>query len=345
MNTWYACNIGGFSCGFAEDQKLPKPPTGAREGILQTEVPAGTWTSRFFADTDIGNIYLCHTLRPNVTVNFSIPGGNAISLFWSHYIMNVSKYWEVYIHDPSESVLLQSYAMEAQTRYQIAPKITNFPGHEDTDMQYKKKALILPRKMVLLEPSKKRPCNSSALYSRNMCNIRHSWKVRFAQMEAKYGKRFECQLPGVWVEQERSKPICTKFMKWGKNDTLGFLEVMTGEEDVSGHRLISLGAPPIGVHKEGSDCLARCSSYTYQLVDEQVTLYDNKMISSDLYLYFASTTVETWHEYRLTSRLGFLSEVGGVMGLVLGASFCSIAKLAIDGVTGALRAANRRRRI
>ena len=50
----------------------------------------------------------------------------------------------------------------------------------------------------------------------------------------------------------------------------------------------------------------------------------------DLYLYFASSTVETWTEYRLEGALGFLSEVGGAMGLLLGASLLSLSFAAVD---------------
>ena len=54
----------------------------------------------------------------------------------------------------------------------------------------------------------------------------------------------------------------------------GFFGVMGLGEYSSGARLTS---PPIGVYKEDSGCDSRCSSYSYQLVEEEVAYYDSKM--------------------------------------------------------------------
>lgn len=100
-----------------------------------------------------------------------------------------------------------------------------------------------------------------------------------------------------------------------------------------------LTSPPIGVHKESSGCLSRCSSYTYRLLEEEVSVYDDDMdrTAADLYLHFASSTVETWTEYRLEGPLGFATEIGGALGLVLGASLLSLSLALVDGAGAAAR--------
>ncbi len=191
--------------------------------------------------------------------------------------------------------------------------------------------MIKPKKMVLPKSSKVHPCNSSVHYSRNMCNVYHSWNIRFQQMKEDYGDRFDCQVPGIWVDETQRRPICSKYMASNTNDTLGFYEVMGLDRYIHTHKgqVAALTHPPIGVHEDTSSCVARCSSYSYRLVEEEMS-YDDAMHKADLYLYFASKKVETWTKYRLMSLLGFCSELGGMMGLVLGASLCSISLMLID---------------
>ncbi len=325
------CMVGSHSCAYKVSTAV-KPSSGSEDEALSIEVPAGVWTSRFFTDSDVGTTYLCHTLQPNVTVNFSVQGGNSVSLRWSRELSNASSYWDVYVHDASETVLLQSYAMETQ------PKLTVIPGIvKDTEVSFKKKAMIKPTKMVLPEPSDVLPCNASHHYSKNMCNIRHGWGVRFLQMEKDHGKRFDCQLPGVWVDESRKKPVCSVYYRGSDpNGTLGYFGLM-GLGDEARNKNATLLSPPIGVYKDTSSCKVRCLSYTYHLVEEPVAYYDKDMQVADLYLYFASTTVETWTEYRLEGFIGFLSEIGGALGLVLGASLFSLSIMVIDGASEGLR--------
>ncbi len=67
--------------------------------------------SRFLADSSTGATQLCHTLVPNVTVDFSHPRGYSISLRWLNDFVDKSLFWRVYVHDRRESVLLNSYAI------------------------------------------------------------------------------------------------------------------------------------------------------------------------------------------------------------------------------------------
>ena len=269
-------------------------------------------------------------MKPNVTVDFKVDGGNLTSIKWPRdtVLSTVSSNWDVYVHDVSESVPLQSYAMEMQSKLTVIP--------EPTDFLQKKKAVVIPKITVLPKSSRIHSCNSSILYSHNMCNIRHTWKVRFLQMKKDHGERFDCQLPGIWVHSDHRRPVCSKYQAHSPNDSLGFFEVMGFAQDYfKVSKKATLTHPPIGVHKDTSGCVAKCSSYFYHLVEEDA-YHDETMQLADLYLYFVSNTIETRTEYRLLSLLGLLSEIGGMMGLVLGASLCSVSMLLIDGASKVL---------
>jgi len=72
------------------------------------------------------------------------------------------------------------------------------------------------------------------------------------------------------------------------------------------------------------------------------------MSNFDLVLYFASNSVETWTEYRLEGFIGFLSEVGGAAGLLLGASALSLAFMLVEGtmkLAGMLLVGRSRKRV
>jgi len=79
--------------------------------------------------------------------------------------------------------------------------------------------------------------------------------------------------------------------------------------------------------------LRRCEEYSYRLEQEVISGYDDEMQTFDLLLYFPSNNVEIWKEYRLEGFIGFLSEVGGAAGLLLGASALSLASMIVQGVT------------
>ena len=74
---------------------------------------AGTWRSRILADSNLGFNFLCHTLVPNVTVDFSSPGGNSFALQWGVARGYVQKTRDkrVYVHDREEDVVLNTHAI------------------------------------------------------------------------------------------------------------------------------------------------------------------------------------------------------------------------------------------
>ena len=73
------CQIGPVSC--SPPKEVGRPDT--HSGTVLTETPAGTWTSQLLADSENGGYYMCHTLVPNVTVDFSMEDGNAIAFKWN----------------------------------------------------------------------------------------------------------------------------------------------------------------------------------------------------------------------------------------------------------------------
>ena len=103
------CRVGTISCFYGK-QPILKPNN--THTVVETEVPAGKWTSKFMTDSYRGTTYLCHTLISNVTVDFSLPEGNSIALRWNKFYANLTNSWTIYVHDKNEHVLLNSYALE-----------------------------------------------------------------------------------------------------------------------------------------------------------------------------------------------------------------------------------------
>ena len=64
------CSVGGEDCVYPDTDPAELPAEDHAE--FEVEVPAGKWVTRPFADsTDKGYNFMCHTLIPNVTVNFT----------------------------------------------------------------------------------------------------------------------------------------------------------------------------------------------------------------------------------------------------------------------------------
>ena len=308
------CRVGEVSCSY-DTISVTKPND--THMVVETEVPAGIWASKFLADSYIGTTYLCHTLITNVTVDFSLPEGNSIALKWRREYSSLTNYWTLYIHDKNEHVLLNSYAIETLPSLTIS-KLQ--PG--ENDYKVKRKAQLLPRLLQLPEPSDVLPCSPDENYSLNLCNIKQGWKRRSIELEDYHGSKFNCELPGILSNLEDQKPICKETTTMS-NATLGYFDLM--KHKIHGIRdKPLLTEPPIGVYKETSNCMQRCSLYTYSLVEEVASEYDSTMDLHDLYLYFASSTVETWTEYRLNTKLDFLANLGGSLGLILGMSLLSM---------------------
>lgn len=145
---------------------------------------SGTWESRFFADNFIGRLYLCHTLRPNVSVDLTRPYGNAIVFsFDRKQFGEQTRNFEVYLHDPKEMVSLSTY------------KIANIPMVNFYKDSLKAKVQIHPSKFIL-EGHARDKCNDSQHYSRIKCDITQGWERRIQLVKETFGDRFSCLLPG-----------------------------------------------------------------------------------------------------------------------------------------------------
>ena len=82
---------------------------------LSVSVEAGLWDSRFFADNLSGQLVLCHTLKPNVSMDLSKKYGNAITLNAGGRF-GETRYFEAYIQDPNEMVALSSYKVASEPK-------------------------------------------------------------------------------------------------------------------------------------------------------------------------------------------------------------------------------------
>ncbi len=58
-------------------------------------------------------VSLCHTLAPNVSLDFSVASGNALMLKWNVSLASNVPDWTVFVHDAHEMVLLDTYSMQS----------------------------------------------------------------------------------------------------------------------------------------------------------------------------------------------------------------------------------------
>jgi hypothetical protein len=142
-------------------------------------------------------------------------------------------------------------------------------------------------------------------------------------MMSHYGDQFRCQLPGIWTNSTYKLPVCNHYdlSDDDAEQVLGLLDLIRNADY---WKTPALTQPAIGIYKDQSDCVRRCRQYQYTLALEETSRYDEKMDKNDLYLYFASNTVEVWSEYRLNSFMGLVAAFGGSVGLTLGMSMLSL---------------------
>ncbi len=184
------CRVGPHSCG------IPRKGTVTRndsQESLELEVPAGKWVSKFLADSHLGSTYLCHTLVPNVTVDFGDPLGYSIAVQWMNGYSEMSKHWIVYVHDKHEHVLLNTYALKTLASVTV-PKL----DPEDRQRS-KKKMLVLPRLNRHPKSSEVLPCQGDPGYSENRCDIESGWRMRYEILRDRFGGNFSCRIPGIWT--------------------------------------------------------------------------------------------------------------------------------------------------
>ena len=205
------CRIGSVDCGYKKDDKVVGE---GNEESIEVEVPAGKWISRFFSDSDRGTNHLCHTLVPNVTINFRGALGNSIAMMWKHNYTSSSYYWKVYVHDRAEHVLLNAYAIRT------TPTITFSNLRDDGYLHLKKKVMALPRLTKHPAPSKVLPCGHKKQYSENWCKIQWGWAQKLKEVSSYHGANFTCRIPGIWSNESQLIPICGHYEVMS-NGTLG----------------------------------------------------------------------------------------------------------------------------
>ncbi len=178
---------------------------------------------------------MCHTLVPNVTVNFERIRGNFISLRWHKYFRENIPEWRIYIHDKYEHVVLASYAMSD------LPYITLKSATVGEPSTYKSKAKLQPR-LTKKPNTRVHKCNEDPSYSQNLCYLKLFWNLRVDTLKKYYGSRLDCLIPGLLVNHDF--PICTKSTAgapnlWNKtNETIGYLD-LTNIEGMYGISIVS----------------------------------------------------------------------------------------------------------
>ncbi len=191
------CKIGGFLCEVSE---LPEWKEDQDE--LQVHVPAGVWTSRFLADSDKGFNALCHTLKPNVSVDFASDGGSAMEMRWNNELLRYVPSWQLYLHDSREHVSLKSYAMKDM------PMLTFQRPKQGSELSHVALARLKPR-LNLEAGTPTYPCEDPDSYSHNLCNLKRFWKCRLDSLKLYYGNRLRCVIPGLLLDGEQYQlPYC-----------------------------------------------------------------------------------------------------------------------------------------
>ncbi len=179
---------------------------------------------------------MCHTLVPNVTVDFERIRGNVISLRWDKYFRENIPEWRIYIHDKHEHIVLASYAMTD------LPYLTLKSATVGEPSTYKGKAKLLPR-LTKKPNTKVHKCSADPSYSQNLCYLKLFWDLRVKTLKEYYGSRLDCLIPGLLVNH--GYPICTKGtagatnLRNKTNETIGYLD-LTNIEGMYGISIVRI---------------------------------------------------------------------------------------------------------
>lgn len=327
------CLVGPITCNPNKDSQFMAYPDDLSQQEAEFEVEAGVWRSRILADSKRGDIFMCHTLIPNVSVSFRTNEGNALALNLDVNYLNSSYLRQVYIHDKLQHVLLDTFAISTEASFDVQ---TLYSDTEKDSMvfQLAKRFQLLPTQHQRPDSSQVHPCIEEADYSESWCKINHNWNRKIQVMKDYFGNNFTCITPGIWDNVGQNFPVCQHFERDDiPNKTLGLRDVLfpiSDSHDVPVDP--SFQAPPLGVYNDMNtgECVPRCSKYSYTLKEEKVTEYGTKDNHHVVYLYFASPIVQVWTEFRLMSTVDFLASVGGTMELVLGMSLQSLTFMALD---------------
>ena len=277
--------------------------------VILTMVQAGKWISRFLTDSRFGTNYFCHTLIPNVTLDFSrYSGGNAFQLELGFEYLKLSPSRRLIVHDKNEMPLLRHYGISMMPEFKLHTGVL-FKGRLET------------RRHVLTK-SRHNPCNDDDSYSENRCNVAFAWKKRLSKIKKRFGAaNVTCVIPGLIFNDEDKMPVCEHYEPDEENPSVGIKHLITIKSNEN--RGFSFITPVIGSELP-SDCLKRCDTYEYNLITEETDESDVDLYGLDAFIYFASNQVEIWTTSESYSFVSLISNVGGLMGLLLGASVFSL---------------------
>ncbi len=330
------CQVGTFTChpNPTKDDYFKAYPDDRSQQEAEFEVEAGMWRSRILADSKRGDIFMCHTLIPNVSVSFSTNNGNSLSFNWDVDYMNTSYLRQVYIHDKHEHVLLDTFAINSEASFDVETLYSNSTERTTLLFETAKRFQLIPTQHLRPDSSQVHPCTTEAMYSESWCKINHNWNRKIQVMKDHFGDNFTCISPGIWDNVGQKWPVCQHFEKDDvPSKTLGLNEVLfSNPESHNDPTVPTFKAPPLGVYDDlnTKECIPRCSKYSYALKEEKVTEYGAKDNHHVVYLYFASPVVQVLTEFRLINTVDFFASVGGTMGLVLGMSLLSLTFIALD---------------
>ena len=296
------CKVGNVNCVRKMTDIDVVIPSNSSHQEVEIDVQAGKWKSKFYASSVDSSLYLCHTLVPNVSVDFSNTGGNVLSLVWKSNYVRTSIYRRIYIHDRNEDVLLNSFAIETVASIIIEQRVS----YDNASTEGKKKLQIIPKLVKHPKHSSVHPCKQEQNYSENRCNVQWGWHNKINIMREYYGSNFTCVPPGVWdMSEVDPMPVCHHYeARLSNNYTLGYSNVIKEPNlSLKNKNRPLMAGPPLGIYKSTSPCVRRCQLYTYTILEEPMSAYDTDISDSDIYIFFASPVVETWAEYPLMTTL------------------------------------------
>ena len=318
-----SCLIGGVTCIYPKD--FGKSDFHENGTVLKVAVASGVWESRFYADNLAGNINLCHTLYPNVTMDLNRDQGNVVILNFRGGEFGKTTKFDIYLHDPEEMVAPATY------------KVGNNPVVSLFKDDNKRKVRIIPSKTVT-EGYARDACSDAPGYRRVECDITQGWDRRIQDMRQTFGQRMACVLPGI--QNSLGLPMCTEEgvtpsedVLNNSNETLGLLHLISGSHTNPAWNYLDLLKPPIGGRLNRTKCPQRCERFTYRLEYEVFnTESDADMFDNDFFAYFPTAEVELWTETGYYTTSGLMSDVGGVLGLLLGSSVLSVLEIVVNGL-------------
>ena len=162
------------------------------------------------------------------------------------------------------------------------------------------------------------------------CMIRYCWDENIEAMEEYWGSNFTCLIPGIM--STKAMNICAHFKYEDRSkpeDGIGLYELMNKCKSSACDK-IDLLSNPLAKFLP-TPCLRRCSFYSYNSYEETADESDPKVYKHLFYAYFSNLLITT-NEYESYTGYNLFSELGGTMGLLLGASIVSLFQMLLDAI-------------